>query len=333
MRWQSLLKENITSLGELLDAVGIPEQNRAEVGLQDYGFPVMVPRHFVSLIEKGNLNDPLLKQVLPLPQEGQVSSGFITDPLQEKQFTPVAGCLHKYQGRVLIITSGRCAINCRYCFRRHFPYGDHQITQEKWQAILTYIRHDASIREVIFSGGEPFIVSDASLSSYMTSLEDIEHVDTVRFHTRMLITLPQRMGESFFHWVSHTKKKIVIVVHVNHANELHPILQPLLRRLAEHGVTLLNQSVLLRDVNDTVDRLEALSRKLFQYGILPYYLHQLDPISGAQHFNVPREQGLALHRALRERCPGYLIPKYVVELAGLPYKEMIDASTHNSQGE
>lgn len=328
MRWQSFLKENITDLQSLLDFLEIPPESRSSFSQEDYGFPLMVPRHFASLMEKGNLHDPLLKQVIPVHAEALRKSGFSLDPLKEQEFNPVPGCLHKYHGRVLIITTGQCAINCRYCFRRHFPYGEQKLGTADWEKIVAYIRADSSIREVILSGGEPFIMTDSKLAAQIKILSEISHVDTIRFHTRMLITLPSRMGESLFNWVSDiTQARLVMVFHVNHAQELHPLLKPLLKRLNQLGVVLLNQSVLLKGVNDQVDILEQLSRTLFSYGILPYYLHQLDPVQGAQHFEVPLKEGRALHKALKARCPGYLVPKYVAELAGLPYKESLDQPT------
>jgi L-lysine 2,3-aminomutase len=328
MRWQQILKENVIDLQSLLDLLEIPMKDRLLLSSEDYGFPLMVPKHFIALMEKGNIQDPLLRQVLPHPEEKKSSLGFSADPLQEKKASLVAGCLHKYSGRVLIITAGRCAINCRYCFRRHFPYENHSLTSENWAHILQYIRNDLTIKEVIFSGGEPFIVSDAKLAEKIRMLEELPQVEIIRFHTRLLVTLPARMSPSFFEWMGQPARvKKVIVLHVNHPNELHPILLPLFHRLKMMGVTLLNQSVLLKGVNDQVDVLEALSRKLFDYGVLPYYLHQLDPITGTQHFLVPLSDGRELYRALKARCQGYLVPKYVVELADLPYKETLDEST------
>jgi KamA family protein len=192
------------------------------------------------------------------------------------------------------------------------------------------VRGDSSIQEVILSGGEPFIVSDDKLAHYMQTLEEIPHVNLIRFHTRMLVTLPTRMCESFFEAMRIHRAKKVIVLHANHPRELHPVLLPAFERLRHMGVTLLNQSVLLKGVNDDVDVLERLSRALFQYGVLPYYLHQLDPVIGAEHFLVSAEQGRVLHKQLKARCPGYLVPRYVAEIPSLPYKETMEQPTANA---
>ena len=286
-------------------------------------FPLRVPHSFVQRMAKGDWNDPLLRQVLPLGQELDYQPGFSNDPLQEVASNPAPGLIHKYHGRVLLVVSAGCAINCRYCFRRHFPYSDNNPSRSQWQQTLDYIRRDKSITEVIFSGGDPLAASDSLLAELVTHIADIPHITTLRIHSRMPVVIPQRITQGCLDWLSNSRLRPVMVIHSNHANEISPEVGLALKRLQAAGVTVLNQTVLLAGVNDSATALEALSKRLFQYGVLPYYLHLLDRVQGAAHFEVNKQQGQQLLSQLMTRLPGYLVPKLVREQANAASKTPI----------
>lgn len=274
-------------------------------------FPLRVPLPFVSRMKKGDPNDPLLLQVMTQSQELVEADGYSDDPLAEKDANPIPGLLHKYYGRVLLTLTGSCAVNCRYCFRRHFPYTDNQALAN-WQQILDYIASDKTIKEVIFSGGEPLLVDDEQLQDLILSLEKISHLETLRFHTRMPVVIPARITDAFVNLLQQTRLQIVTVLHINHPNEIDLELADAVTKLKSVS-QLLNQSVLLKGVNDSADVLVELSQKLFNAGILPYYLHQLDHVNGAQHFYISQEQGLKIIAQMQALLPGYLVPRYVIE--------------------
>jgi EF-P beta-lysylation protein EpmB len=267
-------------------------------------------------MRKGDINDPLLRQVLPLEDELLAAPGYTGDPLGEQEANPHPGLIHKYHGRVLLIVSGSCAINCRYCFRRHFPYQDNKPSRESWQQALAYIAADPSISEVIYSGGDPLTASDSQLRWLTGQVAAIPHVRRLRVHTRLPIVMPSRITAELIEGLSDHRLSTSLVIHSNHANELDDTVASALARLRGAGITLLNQTVLLRGINDDADILSELSERLFALGVLPYYLHLLDKVAGAAHFDTDTGKALALHRALQEQLPGYLVPKLVREIAG-----------------
>ncbi|WP_227370151.1 EF-P beta-lysylation protein EpmB [Halomonas sp. M20] len=279
-------------------------------------FEVRVPAAYLARIRPGDPNDPLLRQILPLSAESDTVQGFVSDPLEEAEHTPHPGLIHKYAGRVLLIASPICAINCRYCFRRHFPYGENSPSRAQWNDALNYMRNDTSIQEAILSGGDPLASSDKRLSWLVKRLEEIPHLKRLRIHTRLPVVIPDRIDGTLLDWLGATRLQKVMVLHINHANEIDDAVIKACARLQSIGVTLLNQSVLLRGVNDSVEALAALSERLFEAGILPYYLHVLDPVSGAAHFDAPDDEAVILVEALRERLAGFLMPRLVREVPG-----------------
>jgi EF-P beta-lysylation protein EpmB len=284
-------------------------------------FPLFVPRGYAARMRPGDPNDPLLLQILPHAQELYDSPGFVTDPVGDGEATLTPGVLHKYQGRVLLIITGACAVHCRYCFRRHFPYAESPHSLAEWEPALEQIAADRSIEEVILSGGDPLMLVDDWLSRLADRLSAIPHVRRLRVHTRLPIVLPERVDAELLEWLCGTRLLPIVVVHANHPAEISPDVADALTRLVEAGVVVLNQSVLLRRVNDDADVLAELCRRLVELRVMPYYLHQLDRVSGAAHFEVPIEIGLRLMAELRQRLPGYAVPRYVRETAGAGHKE------------
>lgn len=279
-------------------------------------FEVRVPEAYLARIARGDPDDPLLRQVLPQMAEGDQQPGYVADPLQEAEHRPRRGLIHKYAGRVLLITSPACAVNCRYCFRRHFPYQDNAPSRAQWDESLDYLRGDPSIREAILSGGDPLAASDRQLAWLVERLEGISHLKRLRIHTRLPVVIPDRVDDALLDWLGGSRLQKVMVLHINHANEIDDAVVEACQRLRDAGVTLLNQSVLLRGVNDGVEALGALSERLFEAGILPYYLHVLDPVAGAAHFDVPDGEARGLVDELRTRLPGFLMPTLVRENPG-----------------
>jgi EF-P beta-lysylation protein EpmB len=318
VRWQQILAQGFGNAKALLTYLGLPTELADDEAA--YQFPTRVPKGFADRMVFGDANDPLLKQVLAVANENDSVIGYEADPLAEKEQNPLPGLIHKYHGRVLITLAGACAINCRYCFRRHFPYHQNILSKEKLKKLLDYIAHDPSIQEVILSGGDPLLISDDNLSALFGQLEAIPHVSTIRIHSRIPIVLPERMTTQLLDRFHQSRCQVVLVVHCNHPNELIPSLKPVFQLLRQKGVHLFNQAVLLHQINDKVDTLIALCQQLFSYGILPYYLHTLDKVAGAAHFDIKREEALALHQALQAHLPGYLVPKLVTEKAGVRHK-------------
>ncbi|EPC01304.1 hypothetical protein L861_12075 [Litchfieldella anticariensis FP35 = DSM 16096] len=315
-RWQAQLAGAIRDPRELcrrleLDPGWLPG---AEMG--HTLFEVRVPEAYLSRIRRGDPHDPLLRQVLPLMAEGNTIQGFVQDPLEESGHTPRRGLIHKYHGRVLLIASPTCAVNCRYCFRRHFPYHENSPSRAQWSDTLAYIHDDTSINEVILSGGDPLAASDRQLGWLTERLEAIPHIKRLRIHTRLPVVIPDRIDTELLDWLSATRLQKVMVLHINHANEIDDAVMAACRRLKDIGVTLLNQSVLLREVNDSIETLAELSEQLFEAGVLPYYLHVLDPVAGAAHFDVPDQEARSLVEELRTRLPGFLMPTLVREIPG-----------------
>ncbi len=318
--WQQAFADAIKSIDELLTVVQLsPEQLSQKILLNSH-FPLRVPRSFVQRIQKNNPNDPLLLQLLPLQQENDVYQGYSTDPVGDLAAQVGPGILHKYQGRALLIATGACGIHCRYCFRRFYPYSTSQSLNDHWQATLEYLANDTSIYEVILSGGDPLSLSDDKLSNAVKQLEAIPHIRYLRIHTRLPVVLPQRIDENLLTWIGHTRFKTVMVLHINHAQEINQDVHDAIQALKSKQVTVLNQSVLLRNINDTEESLSNLSFALFDAGILPYYIHLLDKVSGSAHFAVSQERAIHLIDGIRKQLPGYLVPKLVKEETGVPYK-------------
>ncbi len=313
--WRALWRGAVTDAHELLALVGL-ERLADSLPADDAGFSLRVPRGFVARMRHGDAQDPLLLQVLPQLAETQRVPGFSTDAVGDMAARSAQGVLHKYEGRALLVASGSCAINCRYCFRRHFPYGDEMAAAGQWRKALAHVQHDASISELILSGGDPLSLATAKLEELSQGLEAIPHVTRLRIHTRLPVVLPERVDDALAGWLAGLPLQKMVVLHANHANEFDASVDAACARLREAGVTLLNQSVLLRGVNDDAGTLAALSERLFAAGVLPYYLHQLDRVQGSAHFEVDDARALALVEAVRHRLPGYLVPKLVREVGG-----------------
>ena len=321
--WQRLLADAIDDPAVLLRALHLPDSLLPAARRAAALFPLRVPAPYVQRIQPGDAADPLLRQVLPLDLECETRPGYSADPLAESTAQPVPGLLKKYHGRALLIATGACAVHCRYCFRRHFPYADAHAGGSRLEPALAAIAADASIGEVILSGGDPLSLSDARLSDLAARLAAIDHVHTLRIHSRLPVVLPQRVDAGLLHWLARLPLRTVLVLHGNHPAEIDAEVGDALAALAHAGVTLLNQSVLLRGVNDDAGTLAALSERLHRTGVLPYYLHLLDRVQGAAHFDLPEARGVALIEALRRRLPGYLVPRLVREMPGADGKTVI----------
>jgi len=319
-RWQQLWREAISDPRELLDRLDLSHSADTLLAGADIDFALRVPHGFVARMRRGDARDPLLLQVLPQAAELGEVPGFTRDAVGDLAARAGRGVLHKYHGRALLIATGSCAINCRYCFRRHFPYGEETAAANRWQEAIAELRADASVGEVILSGGDPLSLSTPKLAELTDALATIAHVRRLRIHTRLPVVLPERVDAEFLAWLAGLPFQCVVVLHANHANELDTSVAAACEKLREAGVTLLNQSVLLRAVNDDVDALQALSERLFECGVLPYYLHQLDRVQGTAHFEVADTRALALVDELAARLPGYLVPRLVREVVGAPAK-------------
>jgi len=319
--WQNCLKEMTTSISDLLTQLNLsPEQVSLSQEVAKT-FPLRVPQGFISRMKKGDPNDPLLTQVLPITDELKQQPGFIKDPLQEAKVNPIPGLLHKYHGRVLLTLAPSCAINCRYCFRRHFPYEENNPGRQGWDDALVYIADDTSIEEVIYSGGEPLLQSDEALLDLNQKISKIPHVKRIRIHTRMPVVIPERITEEFIHAFTQTRLKTILVIHSNHANEIDDAVAAAMQRLTNANILLLNQSVLLKGVNDSEQALVELSLKLFDANVLPYYLHLLDKVEGAAHFDVDEVSATQLMKLIANKLPGYLVPRLVKETSGMKAKQ------------
>lgn len=313
--WRQPLRGAITDPRELLALVGLP-QLADKLPTGDAGFALKVPRGFIARMHQGDPKDPLLLQVLPQLAELDDAPGFIDDAVGDLDAVAANGVLHKYEGRALLIAAGSCAVNCRYCFRRHFPYAEELAAAHAWREALDCLAKDTSIREVILSGGDPLMLSTQKLTDLTKGLRNVPHVIRLRIHSRLPVVLPERIDDAFCAWLSALPLQRVVVLHANHPNELDASVEAACARLRATGATLLNQSVLLRGVNDNADALAELSERLFACGVLPYYLHQLDRVRGTAHFEVSDARARDLMDDLRARLPGYLVPRLVRELPG-----------------
>lgn len=322
--WKRSLAKAIrdsVELMRLLDLTHLRDRFSDQAAIE---FPLLVPHSFLQRMERGNPADPLLRQVLPLDDELQPAPGFVVDAVSDASFRTAPGLLHKYEGRALMIAAGSCAVNCRYCFRRHYPYGDEPRRLDDWEPALEQLRHDTSISELLLSGGDPLMLTDHRLAALMERLESIPHLKRLRVHTRLPIVLPDRVTETLCSLLTESRLTPIVVVHSNHAAEVVADCAEALRQLVRSGITVLNQAVLLKGVNDSVDALGDLSESLINLGVMPYYLHQLDRVVGTAHFEVNPETGRQLISQLRARLPGYAVPRYVQEIPGEAHKTLIE---------
>jgi EF-P beta-lysylation protein EpmB len=321
--WQQILASAIRSPEQLFAALRLPATELSARQQAASTFPLLVPEPYLRKMEPGNPDDPLLRQVMPDAAELVAMPGYVTDPLGEQQANVTPGIVHKYNGRLLLLAATGCAVNCRYCFRRHFDYTDNRLSRRQWQTALDYVRDDPSISEVILSGGDPLMLKDDALDELLEAIGHISHVRRLRIHTRLPVVIPQRLTDHLIQQLSASHLSISLVLHINHPNELDALFRQYIQPLRQAGITLLNQSVLLNGVNNRVDTLVNLSQSLFDAGILPYYLHLLDPVTGTHHFDNPEQEALVLYRQLHQRLPGYLLPKLVREEAGKAGKSLI----------
>ena len=319
-RWQALWRDAVRDPRELLALLGLEELGARLSEAAAAQFPLRVPRGFVARMRPGDPADPLLRQVLPVLDEERIVPGFALDAVGDGQARRGGGVIHKYNGRALLIATGSCAIHCRYCFRRHFPYAADTAAAAGWREAVALVAGDDSIHEVILSGGDPLALADHKLAELTDALRAIPHIRRLRIHTRLPIVLPERVDAGLLAWLYALPWPVAIVVHANHAREFDASVDAAMAALRATGATLLNQAVLLRGVNDSVEALAELCERSHAAGVLPYYLHQLDRVAGAAHFEVADDRALALHAALSARLPGYLVPRLVREIAGEPGK-------------
>jgi L-lysine 2,3-aminomutase len=318
--WQQELRDAIRTPAALCEALGLPPEMAEQAAAAAGAFPVFVPPSYLARIERGNPTDPLLLQVWPAPAEDAVIEGFAADPVDDAAFAMRPGLLQKYAGRALMVLTGACAIHCRYCFRRHYPYQESPPTESVWEAAIEAIEQDSSIDEIILSGGDPLTVTDARLAWLADRLAAVPHLRRIRVHTRLPVMIPSRVTDGLLAWLTGTRLTPVMVIHANHAQELDAAVGGAVGRLQKAAVMLLNQAVLLRGVNDSVEAQAALSLRLIELGVAPYYLHQLDRVQGAAHFEVPVKRGQEIIAELRRRLPGYAVPQYVQEQPGAAHK-------------
>lgn len=321
--WQAAQAGAIRDPAELvrlldLDDALLPAARRAAAL-----FPLRVPRGFAARMRRGDAADPLLRQVLPLDAETVPADGFVDDPVGDGQAVVGAGVLHKYRGRALLVATGACAVHCRYCFRRHFPYDAVNASGDRWQAAIDYLAAHDDIEEVILSGGDPLSLADRRLAELSAALAGIAHLRRLRVHSRLPVVIPERVDDGLLAWLAGSRLRPVMVIHANHANELDGAVASAVARLRAADVPVLNQAVLLRGVNDDADVLAALCERLFDLGVGAYYLHLLDRVRGAAHFEVPEAEARALHAALAARLPGYMVPRLAREEPGAPGKTVL----------
>lgn len=319
--WQAELADSLSDVGELYAYLGL---DMPDGYYAPRGFGLRVPKAFADKMSKGSLKDPLLLQVLPDIQETILAVGYTHDPLAENDQNPTKGLLHKYKNRVLITATGACAVHCRYCFRQHFDYQANMPNREELVKIGEYISSNHQIDEVIFSGGDPLSLSHRRLLVWFEMMNALSNVKTIRIHTRLPVVLPNRVDQELLSLLKSSPKNIVMVLHINHPNEIDEVLANKCQLLRQVGVTLLNQTVLLKGVNDEVNTLCKLSHALFDMGVLPYYLHILDKVQGASHFDLPIARAVQIYWQLLENMSGYLVPKLVQELPNRPYKTPVN---------
>lgn len=321
--WQKELAQCFTAPEDLLRYLDFEPADFSQDIAARKLFPMRVPRPFAKKMQPGCLDDPLFRQVFPVGEEFHDTPGYSADPLSE-QNNPTPGLLQKYQSRVLLMVRTGCAVNCRYCFRRHFPYQQNSVNRQGWEQTIEQIRENQQVNEVIYSGGDPLMANDDFLAWLTEQIQRIPHVKRLRIHTRLPVVIPARLNSELLNWLESTPLKVIMVLHINHAQEIDAELVARLDVLRRAGVVLLNQSVLLKGINDAADDLVNLSEALFDGGIMPYYIHLLDKVAGAAHFDVSEEQGRQLLAQMVKRLPGFLVPKLVREIGGQPGKTPID---------
>jgi EF-P beta-lysylation protein EpmB len=318
--WRRLWRDAVRDPRQLLAMLGL-EGLAASVSAEAAAqFPLRVPRGFVARMRHGDADDPLLRQVLPRTDEERIVAGYGLDAVGDGAARAATGVIHKYRGRALLVATGSCAIHCRYCFRRHFDYASDTAASAGWAEAIAWLRADPGISELLLSGGDPLSLSTSKLAELTDAARDLPGLRRLRLHTRLPIVLPERVDGALLDWLARLPWPVTVVVHANHANEVDASVMAALARLRGTGAVLLNQSVLLRGVNDDADALAGLSERLFEGGVLPYYLHQLDRVAGTAHFEVTDVRARALHSELQSRLPGYLVPRLVREIAGAPGK-------------
>jgi L-lysine 2,3-aminomutase len=321
--WRRELRQAVRDPAELVRLLCLPPEFAQQAARAASGFPLFVPRGYLSRIRPGDPADPLLRQVLPVGAEEATVPGYVHDPVDDAAAVRTSGLLQKYPGRALLITTGACAIHCRYCFRRHYPYAEAPKSLAAWEPALDEIAADDSLHEVLLSGGDPLVLVDDFLASLARRLAAIRHLRRLRIHTRLPIVIPERVCDDLLTWLTGTRLTPIVVVHANHPAELDQSVAQALGRLVDVGVVVFNQAVLLRGVNDSADVLAELCERLVDLRVIPYYLHQLDPVAGAAHFDVPEAEGTRLVAQLAARLPGYAVPRYVREVPGQPNKTPI----------
>ncbi len=318
--WQEAIADGVSSLAELLSMLELePEQLSVSTDAARQ-LRLRVPRGFVARMRPGDPDDPLLRQVVPTIAELGEARGFVDDPVADGAASPLSGVVHKYRGRLLLLVTGACGIHCRYCFRRHFPYAEASLGAEQWGLTLGYVRGDPTLTEVILSGGDPLSVSDRRLARLAASLAGIPHLQRLRVHTRMPVIVPERVDDELLGWLAGGRLRPIVVLHVNHPREIDTAVRRAVSRMADAGITLYNQAVLLAGVNDRIETLCQLSETLFDAGVQPYYLHLLDRVRGAAHFEVSEPRARELARGMASRLPGYLVPRVVREIPGAEAK-------------
>jgi len=327
--WKRELGRAITDPEVLLDMLALDRSLLPAARRAAELFGLRVPRGFVARMRPGDPRDPLLRQVLPLADELVEAPGFTADPVGDRAAEIARGVLKKYAGRVLLVASGACAVNCRYCFRREYPYRGHLAATGEWADAIAAVASDPTVTEVILSGGDPLTLADDQLARLTEDLFPVQHVARFRIHTRMPVVLPERVDAEFCLWLESLPWPVTVVLHANHPREIDESVDLACRRMRAAGATLLNQSVLLKGVNDDADVLLALSEFLFSAGVLPYYVHMLDPVTGAAHFHVTEQRARQLMDTLGARLPGYLLPRLVREIAGAPSKTLVLSATEN----
>jgi len=319
--WKTLLSQSSITLYQLCEYLNIPYDPLAELAHKE--FPLRVPEPYLKKIRKGDINDPLLLQILPQLSEVQTSPEFTKDPLNEADYNPVPGIIHKYSNRILLINSSTCAINCRYCFRKHFPYEHQRRSKKQWAESIDYIRNNPLIYEVIMSGGDPLTMTNAHLREMLDQISTIPHIKRVRIHSRLPIVLPQRIDASFIDIMESFPLQKIMVLHSNHPNEIDQEVGLAIRKLTSTRTQVFNQTVLLRGINDQASILAELNEKLFEYGAIPYYLHLLDKVKGTKHFDIEQTRAQEIMRELLKILPGFLIPRLVREIPEKPSKTWI----------
>jgi len=323
LTWRQELAHAFSSVSELLTELELDEISARVPQEILESFPLRVPRGYVSRMRKGDATDPLLRQVLPLADEARTAPGYGPDPVGDLASARGRGILQKYHGRALLMVTGACAVHCRYCFRRAYPYHETTLPASQIDVAVGELAYDDSIEEVILSGGDPLSLTDTKLEPLLAALSRIPHLKRIRIHTRVPVVLPERVDSGLMNLLARVSKPIIIVLHCNHANEINGTVASAISRLSDQTALLLNQAVLLRGVNDCATALVALSERLFEVGVLPYYLHQLDPVAGATHFEVDDDTARQLIGTTAAMLPGYLVPKLVREIYGAAAKTLL----------